>query len=38
MSQHNREIYVNWIAHAVFTEDVTGHMEVLKISTTTSYL
>ena len=30
------EIYVKWIVHAVFTEDVTGRMEVLKISTTTT--
>ena len=32
----NREIYVNWIVHAVSTEDVTGRIEVLKISTPTT--
>ena len=36
MSQQRDLPYVNWIVHAVFTEDVTGRMEVLKISTTTT--
>jgi len=30
-SPETRELYVKWILHAVFTEDVTGRMEVLKI-------
>ena len=36
MNHQRLEIDVKWILHAVFTEDVTGRMEVLKISTTTT--